>query len=257
MTAARLRPLLTVVVLAGAFVLWWVLSAGSEVYFLPPLSEILDTFLDTWVFERVAEDMLPSLARMLGGLAIATVLGVAGGLLLGSVPPVRRACEPIIEFMRAMPPPALIPFALLAFGIGDGMKVFLIATGCIWPVLLNTIEGARVLDPLLRDTALSFRMTRKDRMLLAILPTAAPYVFAGLRTSVPLAQIMMVISEMVASTDGIGYSVLQGQRQFAYAEMWAGILLLALLGVILNGGLTLLERLVFRSRWPSGSSVTS
>lgn len=236
-------------------VLWGVLSAGSRTFYFPPLTDILTTFKDTWLFKRMGSDVVPSLERMFGGFAIAVLLGVVGGLLLGLSHRARRAAAPIVEFLRAIPPPALLPFAILVIGVGASMKVFIIAFVCVWPILLNTIDGVTSVDPTLRDTTRVYGIPDRDRIWRVMLPAASPQIFAGLRTAVSLALILMVISEMVASTNGIGYFVLQSQRTFAIPEMWSGILLLGILGYVLNGGFVLLERRLLR--WHRGARASA
>jgi ABC-type nitrate/sulfonate/bicarbonate transport system permease component len=236
-------------------VLWGVLSAGSKTFYFPPLTDILTTFKDTWLFKRMGSDVVPSLERMFGGFAIAVVLGVVGGLMLGLSARARRAAAPIVEFLRAIPPPALLPFAILVVGVGASMKVFIIAFVCVWPILLNTIDGVTSVDPTLRDTTRVYGIPDRDRIWRVMLPAASPQIFAGLRTAVSLALILMVISEMVASTNGIGYFVLQSQRTFSIPEMWSGILLLGILGYVLNGGFVLLERRLLR--WHRGARASA
>jgi ABC-type nitrate/sulfonate/bicarbonate transport system permease component len=238
-----------------ALVLWGLLSANSDTYYFPPLTDILETFADTWLFERVGSDVVPSLVRMGLGFAIAVVAGIGIGLLLGLSRRARVAAAPIVEFLRAIPPPALLPFAILVIGVGNSMKVFIIAFVCVWPILLNTIDGVRGIDPTLDDTTRVYGIPSGDRLSRVMLPAAAPQIFAGMRTSLSLALILMVISEMVASTNGIGYFVLQSQRTFAIPEMWSGILLLGILGYVLNGGFMLIERRVLR--WHRGARASA
>ena len=233
---------------------WWFASAGSDTYYFPPLEDILRTFNDTWLFERVGSDVVPSLTRMALGLGIATILAIVLGIALGSAPRARRATAPIVEFLRAIPPPALLPFAILVIGVGSSMKVFIIAFVCLWPILLNTIDGVRSVDTTLTDTTRVYAITSRDRILRVLLPAATPQIFAGLRTSLSLALILMVISEMVASTNGIGYFVLQSQRTFAIPEMWSGILLLGILGYTFNGAFVLIEKRVLR--WHRGARAS-
>ena len=235
----RVAPVLEVLVPLALLGLWAVWSAGSDTFYYPPLTDILETFGETWVFERVGSDVVPSLLRLGAGYAIAVVLAVAVGIPLGLNRTARRAASPIVEFLRAIPPPALLPLAIVVIGVGNSMKVAIIAFVCLWPVLLNTIDGVRGIDPTLRDTARIYGVPR-----LATLPAAAPQIFAGMRTSLSLAVIMMVISEMVASTNGIGFFVLQSQRSFAIPEMWSGILLLGILGYTLNLLFSAVERRV-------------
>ena len=236
-------------------VAWGVWSAGSTTYYYPPLTDILETFRDTWVFERVGSDVVPSLLRMGAGYAIAVLAGVAVGLLLGLSRRSRRAAAPIIEFLRAIPPPALLPFAILVIGVGTSMKVFIIAFVCVWPILLNTLDGVGGVDPTLRDTTRVYGISKRDRVLRVMLPAAGPQIFAGMRTSLSLALILMVISEMVASTNGIGYFVLQSQRSFDIPEMWSDILLIGIIGYFLNAVFLLVERRVLR--WHRGSRASA
>ena len=114
------------------------------------------------------------------------------------------------------------------------MRIVLIAFGSVWPVLLNTIEGTRTVDPLQLDTASAFRLPRRARLFRVILPAAMPKIFAGMRVSLSLAVILMVVSELVASTNGIGYRILNSQIMFLLTDMWCGIVLLAILGYLLN-----------------------
>jgi ABC-type nitrate/sulfonate/bicarbonate transport system permease component len=235
--------------------IWAVWSSGSDTYYFPPLTDILEKFADTWLFERVGSDVVPSLVRLALGYGIACVVAVAAGLALGLSRPLRRATDPIVQFLRAIPPPALLPFGILVLGVGTSMKVFIIAFVCLWPVLLNTIDGVAGVDPTLRETARVYDIGPRDRLLRVTLPAAAPQIFAGMRTSLSLALILMVISEMVASTNGIGYFVLQSQRSFAIPEMWSGILLLGILGYVLNAIFLLVERRVLR--WHRGARASA
>jgi ABC-type nitrate/sulfonate/bicarbonate transport system permease component len=236
-------------------VVWGVWSSGSDTYYFPPLTDIFTTFADTWLFERVGSDVVPSLVRLALGYGIACVVAVAAGLALGLSRPLRRATDPIVQFLRAIPPPALLPFGILVLGVGTSMKVFIIAFVCVWPVLLNTIDGVAGVDPTLRETARVYDIPPRDRLLRVTLPAAAPQIFAGMRTSLSLALILMVISEMIASTNGIGYFVLQSQRSFAIPEMWSGILLLGILGYVLNAIFLLVERRVLR--WHRGARASA
>ncbi len=247
----RLGAVLEVLVPLALLGLWAAWSAGSDTFYYPPLTDILETFSETWIFERVGSDVVPSLLRLGAGYALAVVLAVAIGIPLGLNATARRAASPIVEFLRAIPPPALLPLAIVVIGVGNAMKVAIIAFVCLWPVLLNTIDGIRGIDPTLNDTTRVFGVTGPGRISQVILPAAAPQIFAGMRTSLSLAVILMVISEMVASTNGIGFFVLQSQREFAIPEMWSGILLLGILGYVLNLLFTLVERRVLA--WHRGA----
>src|SRR5690625_2045440 len=123
--------------------LWWVVSVRSESFFFPPLPDIVETFRQTWLEGRITAHVLPSVARVLLGYGLALVIGIGLGVAIGSWRALREFSEPVLEFFRAIPPPVMVPILMLFLGIGSSMKVFVIATGALWPVLLNTVEGVR------------------------------------------------------------------------------------------------------------------
>ncbi|MFJ6570716.1 ABC transporter permease [Streptomyces sp. NPDC091292] len=231
----------------------WVASNRSGTYYYPPLGDILRAFGDLWLFERFGTDVLPSLARLLSGYALAVVTGVLVGVLLGRFRTARRIASPLVEFLRAIPSTALIPPAMLVLGVGDTSKIFLIALACLWPVLLNTVDGVSGVEPTLVDTGRVYRIGRYDQLRSVVLPAAAPQIFAGMRTSLSLAVILMVVSEMVASSNGIGYFVLQSQRTFAIVDMWSGIVLLGIVGYLLNALFLVVENRVLA--WHRGATT--
>jgi ABC-type nitrate/sulfonate/bicarbonate transport system permease component len=247
----RVAPVLEVLVPLLLLGLWAIWSANTDTFYYPPLTEILKTFSETWLFERVGSDVVPSLLRLTAGYFLAVAIAVLVGIPLGLNDTARRAAAPIVEFLRAIPPPALLPLAIVVIGVGNSMKVAIIAFVCLWPVLLNTIDGIRGIDPTLNETVRVYGVRGLTRLRLVTLPAAAPQIFAGMRTSLSLALILMVISEMVASTNGIGFFVLQSQRTFAIPEMWSGILLLGILGYVLNLIFILVERRVLA--WHRGA----
>ncbi|TPW30412.1 ABC transporter permease [Pararhizobium mangrovi] len=223
---------------------WWFASRGSQNFFFPPLSGILSAFADVWFSAKIVEDVLPSVLRLASGYLIAAGMGLALGVPIGLSTRLRAYVEPVLEFLRAIPPPVLVPILILFAGIGTTMKLMVIVSGCLWPVLLNTIEGVRGLDETLGATTRAYRFTRRGRLVHFILPGAAPLIFAGLRQSLSIGIILMVISEMFAASNGIGFTIVQFQRSFAIPEMWSGIILLGLVGFIFASVLGFVERRV-------------
>ena len=212
---------------------WWFVSAGSTDFFFPPLSDILQSLKDEWFGPRLLDDVVPSLYRLALGYLLAVVVSVALGVLIGLNRTVRGLLEPVLEFFRAIPPPVLVPIFILFFGIDDTMKIVVIAFGCMWPILLNTVEGVRAVDEVLSDTGRVYGISGSARLRHLVLPSASPQIFAGLRQGLSVAIILMVISELFAATNGLGFAVVQAQRSFAIAETWAGMLMLGLLGFLL------------------------
>ena len=163
---------------------------------------------------------------------------------------------PHIEYWRAMPPPALLPISVVLLrSIGNSQKVSFIAFFCLFPVLLNTMDGVRSIDPTLVETARSYRVPWTRRITHVILPAALPQIMAGMRNSLALAVIMMVLSEYFAATSGVGYVLLISKNTFQLGPMWAAILLIGLLGYLLNALFLLVERRVLA--WHRGWRAAS
>jgi sulfonate transport system permease protein len=225
---------------------WWVLSEASTSTFFPPLREILARIGSLWSEGTLAEDLTSSLTNMAAGFAVAVACGVALGTGVYASRALHDALYPIIHFLRSMPKPALLPAFIVVLGLGAQMKIGFIALGALWPVLLNTLDGLAGKDPMLDDVAETYRLRRRDLYLRVALPAALPQIFAGLRTGLQLALILMIISEMVASTQGLGYLILYSQMTFQTTDMWAGMVLLGVLGYTLNTLFTVVER---RALW--------
>ncbi|WP_028647653.1 ABC transporter permease [Nocardiopsis sp. CNT312] len=221
-------------------------TATSGSYYTPTPGLIADAFAELWFSERLLVDVIPSLIRLLTGFTIAAVTGVCLGVVLGVSKGVRATLEPVLEFLRAIPPPVLIPLMILLVGIDDSMKILVIVSGCVWPVLLNTVEGVRAVDPVLADTARCYGLRTTTRLRVLVLRSASPQIMAGLRLALALAIILMVISEMFASSSGLGFAIVQFQRTFAIPEMWAGMVLLGLVGFALTAVFGLVEGRVLR-----------
>ncbi|MFC4592182.1 ABC transporter permease [Sphaerisporangium corydalis] len=232
----------------------WELGArqGDSIYFPPPTT-IVTHMYELWfsgpashlfLTEEAVDNLPPSVGRLLAGWAIAGVIGVGLGIALGRSKALSGYIDPILEFARAIPPPALIPLFIVLFKLGTQMQLATIVYGVIWPILVNTVDGARHVDRVHADTAQVFGLGRRQRLFRIILPAAAPKIFAGLRLSLSLAVILMVVSELVGATDGLGYLILFKQQSFDLAGMWGAMVLLSILGFVLNASFLFVERRV-------------
>lgn len=225
----------------------WELAAATDmVHSLtwPRMTTILETWWELMLSGELLAQVAPSLLRMFAGYFIGVAVGVLVGLLMGYVPFFYFLLEPITELLRPIPSPAYIPIVILFLGIDDGMKVFMIAFATCFPVLLNTFNGVRGVDPVQVQTARTFGVKQGRMLWQIVLPSSAPYIFTGMRVSLAVALIIVVISEMVAANNGIGYFILAGQRGFKIREMWAGIITLAMVGYALNQLFLLVENRV-------------
>lgn len=235
--------LVGVALIVVLLVLWEVAAANA---IFPPMSfPRISLILATWgrliVSGELLKELLPSLWRMFAGYVIGVFIGVILGLAMGYVRFFYNLLEPITEVLRPIPSPAYLPIVILFLGIDDEMKIFMIAFASLFPVLLNTYSGVRSVDPIQLQTARTFGVSGHKLLTQIVLPAASPYIFTGMRVSLAVALIVMVISEMVAASDGIGYFILSAQRGFDIPEMFAGVLTLAVLGYVLNRLFLLIE----------------
>ena len=248
-----MRWLWRCVVLAAGVGGWqlWASAAGSS--FFPPPSAIADRMYQLWFSGPAAHlfltpdatgNILPSLGRVLAGLAIATAIAVPLGIALGRSPVATSYLNPLLQFARALPVVTMAPVFIVLFKIGTDMEVATIAFGTIWPILLNTIDGAATVDPQHLETGRAFRLTAWQRLAWVIIPAALPKAFAGFRLSLSLALILMVFAELVGSSNGIGYEMSNASNSFDMTFLWSTIVLLGILGFLLNELLGGAERLV-------------
>lgn len=218
-----------------------VASSGQNPYF-PILPKIAGAAGELWFGAGLSRDVLPSLGNLLIGYATGLLLGVALGVLLGRVPMARRVVAPLVAFGLTLPTVALLPLFLIAFGIGAAMQQAVIAFAVFFVAVINTADGIRGTDPVLLDYARVYRLTRWRRIGLVIIPAAAPSILAAARVGLSAGLLVMVVGEMVGASHGIGAVTLLAQQDFAYDRMWAGIVLVGLLGIAINVGFLPLER---------------
>ncbi|QOT23134.1 ABC transporter permease [Paenarthrobacter sp. YJN-D] len=246
------RIFLRLVVPAVLVGIWWALSAGpgTGLFIASPWAALVragEEFLSPdisslFLGEATFQHLIPSLARAMAGLALATAAGVAAGIALGSVPVLASLFQPLIHLGRSLPSPALLGVFFLLFGTGDSPKIFLIAFGVVWPILFNTIDGVNSIGHQRLQAAAVFKIRPLDVLFNVILPGASPKIFAGVRTSLSLSLIIMIISELQKSKNGLGYLLVTTQRTFDYTNFWAILIVLGLLGVALNVLFHIVER---------------
>ena len=245
--SSMLRVAVLEVWLPGVLVAaWFLASASSTSVFFPPLSLILEAFVETWFGSGFGRDVVPSLTNLICGLAAAIVMGMTVGLMLALFPLAASIAEPFLQFFRSIPALAVLPALFIVWGTGPSGKIFAIAFGALWPVLLNTLDGIRSIDPSVRLVARSYRLSTPLLIWRVLLPGALPQITVGIRTSLSIAVVVMVGSEMYVSTAGIGHFVILAQQTFAIADMWSGILLLGIIGYVLNVVYGAAERYLLR-----------
>jgi ABC-type nitrate/sulfonate/bicarbonate transport system permease component len=224
--------------------LWEIVSRNkliSPLYF-PPISKDLVAFYQLMLDGTLPLELIRSLVRIFGGFFLAIGIMVPLGIAMGLFKPIYNLFEPLTDLIRPLPAPAIIPVVMLFLGIGETMKILVIAFACSFPILINTMDGVRGVEPTLVDTAKTFGRNRYEIILQVILPASLHQIFTGWRVALPIALIVDIVAEMVGSLNGIGRFILLMQRRFDIPEMYAGIFLVAIIGYALNALLRFLNK---------------
>lgn len=235
------------------FAAWWVASAGSTNIFIPSLESILSSLGRDLSNGVILSGAGYSLTNLGVGLLLAVVVGIAGGLILGETKRLREIVDPVIHFFRSVPQAALVPLIIGAFGIGQGPKIYTIAFACMWPVLLNTIDGVLGVEPTVRKFSKVYRIPRGLHFRRVVLPAALPQIVAGVRVALPIGITVMVVSELFASNKGLGFYILNSSATFQVPETWAGALLVGVIGYILSLLFVVVERRILGWYFKSGA----
>lgn len=239
------RPIVLILVVLGL----WELAAQSGMWnrlLFPSLLHIgaefgtlafgVDGLMQAWV----------SLYRALGGFALAAAVGVLLGMLMGRSPFVAGLLDPLFSGTYAVPKLALFPIFIFVFGIGSLSKVALIFLECLYPIVIMTYHGARDVNRVLLWSAQNMGASRAAILRRVVVPAAAPFIFAGFRVALPVAMIVVVITEMISSADGLGYLVIYSLSSLQTDRMLAVVVAISLVGLALDRALVLLRnRLVY------------
>jgi len=235
--------------LIGALLLGWEIAARSGLWsplLFPSLMRIgyefglfvsrTDRLIEAWV----------SLHRALGGFALAAVVGVVVGMVMGRSALVAGLLDPLFSGTYAVPKLALFPIFIFVFGIGSLSKVALVFLECLYPIVIITCHGARSVNRVLIWSAQNTGASRTEILRRVVLPATAPFIFAGFRVALPVALIVVIMTEMVSSADGLGYQVIYAMSSLKTDRMLAVVVAIALLGWLLDKALAMLrDRLVY------------
>jgi ABC-type nitrate/sulfonate/bicarbonate transport system permease component len=241
--------------IVALFALWELALHGQDSFQFKPPSAIFAKMHEVWFSGPVTSlfltaafwnDVVPSIARALGGWMLGGLVGVAVGIAAGRSLWARGYIDPVVNYLRSIPKAALVPTFLIVFGANDVTRVVAIAVSTVWLVLLNTMQGVRALDPVMRDTGRAFRIPAWKQLTHIVIPAASPKIIAGLRVTLSLSLIVMLVSEWLLTDSGLGYYLIDRQRNYDITEMWAAFLLLACIGYGLNTAFVMIERRLLR-----------
>jgi NitT/TauT family transport system permease protein len=264
------RKLLHAIILPVCLlVLWEALSRQGAIspHILPAPSRVFLRWMDyarpaepydagkapfvVWLFSgELPHDAFATIVRVWGGFAIGALLALVLGLLMGASTVVYNLFNPLIQILRPIPPIAYIPLAILWFGLGNPPAFFLISLGAFFPVLMNTIAGVRHVDRLLIRAARNLGANGRTLFLRIILPAAMPYILTGLRVGIGVAFIVVIVAEMIAVNNGLGYRILEA-REFLWSDkIIAGMITIGLLGLAIDTVMSRINRYLLR--WHGG-----
>ncbi len=195
-------------------------------------------------------DALGSLYRVVLGFAIGAGLALPLGLAMGASERVYGWCNLSVQLLRPIPPIAYIPLSILWFGLGNPPAVFLIALGAFFPVLMNTIAGVRQVDGIYLRAARNLGASGSTMFLRVILPSAVPYILSGVRIGIGTAFIVVIVAEMVAVNNGLGFRILEAREYFWSDKIIAGMISIGMLGLIIDVGMNKLNNHLLR--WHRG-----
>ncbi|MFY9514392.1 MAG: ABC transporter permease [Rubrivivax sp.] len=241
----------SLLVFAGLVALWWLASHGGWIsrVFLPTPEATLAS-LHEGLAGELAGFTGATLLRMLQGWLLASLAGIGLGALVGISATARAWLQPTLEFVRPLPASALLPLAIALFGLSPGMVLVVVAFGAMWPVLLATVHGFAAVEPRLLEVSRCLQLSRAAFVFKLGLPNALPDILAGMRLSMTVSLIVAVVGEMIASQPGLGQAILLAARAFRASELFAGIVLLGLIGFASNALLSFTERRLLRWQNP-------
>ncbi len=242
--AAAYRIFKNSALLLFVIVLWQVLPTFNIIkpYLLPPFSEVVATWFDLMLSGKLEPDIFISLRRTLTGFSCALFFGIPIGVAMGYSKIFSDYFSPFIHFCRQIPSMALFPVFIIFFGVGEPSKIVIVFWVSVWAILLNTINGVMNVDPLLIKASRSMGGKNIAILFTVILPDSVPSIMTGVRLGAGSSVISLVAAEMLGARAGLGFRVINSQYNFQIGQMYATILTIAVIGIIINQLLVLVEK---------------
>lgn len=231
---------------------WYLVTAFGLVRtsYLSPPQDVLRSLVRLFSTGEIWTNLLPSLQRSVTGLAAGIVVGVTLGVALGWFKTFERIVDPVLQFFRQLSAFALFPVFILFLGIGELSKVGIIFWAAFWPILLNTIDAVKNVERLQINAARSMGASQWFVFAQVVLPASVPRIMTGVRLGGAYSITALVAAEMIGAPSGLGIFVLTSQQVFHIPDMYAGIVVLALLGLAFNYALAFVEHRL--TRWQTG-----
>ena len=229
-------------------IIWYVTCDVFQMvpnYMFPGPTEVVTSFVKLISSGQLFRDIFETVYKVLFGMLLASAVGITFGIILGWSKRLETLCKLIISILRPIPPIAWIPFSIMWFGIGIGPAVFIIFMGCVFPILISTIDGVHRTDPVLIEAAQSFGASNSQMLTEVILPSSVPYIVSGLKVAIGIALMCTISGEMIGSSSGIGYMILTSTSLFDTGSTVVGMLVIGIIGIIFDYIFTKVQERIF------------
>ncbi|WP_458455859.1 ABC transporter permease [Methanobrevibacter sp.] len=227
-------PLILPIVL---ILIWHGITDGLELfssYILPSPLDVVNSALVVINNGRLLTNTVDTLYKVFLGLIFASVVAIPGGILLGWYETLEDLCTFVISVLRPIPPVAWIPFSILWFGIGTFPAVFIIFMGCVFPILVYTIDGVKRTDKVLVESAQTLGANDWNVLKRVVVPSTVPYIVSGLKVGIGIALMCTISAEMIGSSSGLGYMILTATNLFDTGTTVVGMIVIGLIGLVFD-----------------------
>ena len=242
------RKILPFILPVAIIIFWYVITGGLhlvESYVLPSPVDVLYSAINILQSGKLVQNTVDTLFKVFAGLILASVVAIPLGILMGWYQTLEDLCSFIISILRPIPPVAWIPFSILWFGIGTVPAVFIIFMGCVFPILVYTLDGVKRTDKVLIESAQTLGANDWNVLKKVILPSAVPYIVSGLKVGVGIALMCTISAEMIGSSSGLGYMILTATNLFDTGTTVVGMLVIGLIGLVLDYVFGLAQKRIF------------
>ena len=229
-------------------IFWYLITDGLQIvnpYILPSPIEVCNSAWNLILSGKLLKNTIDSLFKVFGGLILAAVVAIPLGVLLGWYKTLEDLCSFVISILRPIPPIAWIPFSILWFGIGTVPAIFIIFMGCVFPILVYTLDGVKRTDKVLIESAQTLGASDRKVLTRVVLPSVFPNIVSGLKVGVGIALMCTISAEMIGSSSGLGYMILQATSRFDPGTTVVGMIVIGLIGLILDYVFGLAQKRIF------------
>jgi NitT/TauT family transport system permease protein len=245
--SARTRDrLLSIISPLALLTLWEVCARFGfiDTRFFPAPSSVIVTMVEMLKTGELVTHTAVSMQRLLYGAIIGGVPALILGIAMGLNRPIRALFDPLVAATYPVPKSAILPLALLIFGLGEGSKIFMVAIGVFFPVVINTTTGVLEINKIYLDVGRNFKADRWNTFWTIALPGALPVIMTGFKLGIGIGLVLIAVAEMIGAKSGLGYMIWSAWETFSVEQMYVGLFTIAIIGYVITLGLNELERLI-------------